>query len=83
MLNQILDDSRLRDIASPATLSAEVDALLDGFAGLQQEVPVHKRIASHFGLAWWSPDMTYRCANNRRTHREYILDYIRWTQWRP
>jgi hypothetical protein len=83
MTDQILDDHPIRDIASPETLSAEFDALLDGYVGVQQEVPVHKRIAKHFKLSWWSPDMTYRWMNNRRTHRDHILDMIRWAQWRP
>jgi hypothetical protein len=83
MIDQILDDALVRDIARPETLSAELDALLDGYAGWQEEVPVHKRVASHFDLAWWSPDMKYRWENNSRTYREYILDVIRWVQWRP
>jgi hypothetical protein len=73
----------VRDNASAEKLSAELDDLLVGSVGPQEEVPVHKRIASHFNLIWWSPDMRYRWANNRRTHREYTLDYIRWGQWRP
>lgn len=83
IVNQVLDDGVVRDIVSAETLSAELDALLDGFTGPQEELPVHKRIANHFNLLWWSPEMKYRWANNRRTHREYTLDYIRWVQWRP
>jgi hypothetical protein len=83
MVDQVLDDHPIRDIASLETLSAELDALLDGYVGVQQEVPVHKRIAKHFELFWWSPDMRYRWMNNRRTHRDHILDMIRWAQWRP
>jgi len=83
MVDQLLDDGLIRDIASPETLSAELDALLDGYVGVQQEVPVHKRVASHFNLSWWSADMRYRWMNNRLTHREYILDMIKWAQWRP
>lgn len=83
MVDQVLDDGLVRDIATPETLAAELDALLDGYAGWQEEVPVHKRVAGHFNLAWWSPDMKYHWENNLRTYREYILDYIRWVQWRP
>ena len=67
----------------PFDCTAELDALLDGYAGWQEELPVHKRVADHFALSWWSPDMTYRWMNNARTHRDYVLDYIRWVQWRP
>ncbi|HEX4365490.1 MAG TPA: WcbI family polysaccharide biosynthesis putative acetyltransferase [Rhodopila sp.] len=83
MVDQFLDDALVRDIATPETLAAELDALLEGYAGWQQEVPIHKRVADHFNLAWWSPDTKYRWENNLRTHREHILDYIRWAQWRP
>ena len=83
MVDQVLDDGLVRDIAEPATLSAELDALLDGYVGWQQEVPVHKRVADHFNLAWWSPDMKYRWMNNARSYREHILDIIKWVQWRP
>jgi hypothetical protein len=83
MVDQILDDILVRGIATPDVLAAELDALLDGYTGWQLEVPVHKRVADQFRLTWWSPDMRYRWENNLRTYREYILDYIRWVQWRP
>jgi hypothetical protein len=83
MIDQILDEAMVRDIARPEALAAELDALLDGYTGWQEEVPVHKRVAGHFNLAWWSPGMTYRWQNNLRTYRDHILDSIRWVQWRP
>lgn len=83
MIGQILDDGLIRDIADPDVLSAELDAMLEGYAGWQEELPVHKRVAEHFKLTWWSADMTYRWMNNQRSHREHIIDTIRWTQWRP
>ena len=83
MVDQLLSDALVRDMVPLETLSAELDTVLDGYAGWQEELPVHRRIANHFNLSWWSPDMTYRWMNNLRTHREYVLDYIRWVQWRP
>jgi hypothetical protein len=83
IVDQILDDALVRDVVQPETLSAELDTLLDGYVGWQEEVPVHKRVASHFNLAWWSPGMKYRWMNNEYTYRDYVLDYIRWVQWRP
>ncbi|MEA2731798.1 MAG: hypothetical protein QOF70_6273 [Acetobacteraceae bacterium] len=83
MVDQLLDDGMIRDIASPDVVSAELDVLLDGYTGWQEELPVHQRVARHFDLAWWSPDMKYRWMNNYRTHRDHILDYIKWMQWRP
>jgi hypothetical protein len=83
MIGQILDDGLVRDVADPDVLSAELDALLEGYVGWQEELPVHKRVAEHFKLTWWSADMKYRWMNNRRSYREHIIDMIRWTQWRP
>jgi hypothetical protein len=83
MIDQVLDDALVHDIATPEILATELDALLEGYTGWQEEVPVHQRIATYFDLTWWSPDRKYRWENNLRTYREYILDYIRWVQWRP
>lgn len=82
MVDQILDDALVRDIVRPETLAAELDALLDGYVGWQLEVPVHKRVARHFDLQWWSPEMKYRWMNNLRSYREHVLDTIGWVQWR-
>lgn len=82
MVRQILNDDLVRNLASHATLLTELDTLLDGYVGWQEDVPVHKRVARHFQLSWWSSDMKYRWINNLRTHREYTLDYIKWMQWR-
>jgi hypothetical protein len=82
MVEQVLDHPALRDAVPKARCSAELDTLLDGYVGWQEELPVHKRVATHFGLSWWSPDFKYCWMNNYRTYREYTLDYIRWVQWR-
>jgi hypothetical protein len=82
MVDQVLDDGLVRDVATPEALSRELDVLLEGYRGWQEEIPVHKRVAEHFKLSWWSPDMTYRWMNNLRTHREHVLDTIKWAQWR-
>lgn len=82
MVDQILDDDAVHHVADRDTLAAELDTLLEGFVGWPEEVPVHKRVAAHFNLAWWSPGMKYRWWNNRRTYRDHILDSIRWVQWR-
>lgn len=82
MVERVLDDRLVHNIVRPEVLSAELDALLDGFAGWPREIPVQPLVARHFGLPWWSPGIKYRWQNNLRTHREYILDYIRWVQWR-
>lgn len=83
MVNQVLDDGLVRDVADPDVVAAELDALLDGYVGWPEQLPVHKRVATHFNLSWWSADMKYRWMNNERTYRDHVLDTIRWTQWRP
>jgi hypothetical protein len=70
-------------VADPVAISAELDSLLDGHAGWRNELPIHRRVAEHFRLAWWSPEMKYRWQNNLRTYREHVLDSIRWAGWRP
>jgi hypothetical protein len=64
-------------------LLADLDAVMEGYVGPRQELPVHPLIARHFKLAWWSPNQMYRWHGNRMTHRDYILDYIKWAPWRP
>ncbi len=79
---QMLDRPELHVIAKPEVVAAELDALLEGFVPWDVELPVHARVARHFGLQWWRPEMTYRWFNNYRTYRQYTLDQIRWVQWR-
>ena len=64
------------------TVTAELDALLEGFVPWDVELPITPRVARHFGLTWWRPDMKYRWFNNYRTQRQYTLDYIQWVRWR-
>ncbi len=83
MLDQVLGRLPPEIAADPAVLAAELDFLLDGYAGWRNELPVHRRVAEHFGLAWWSPDFRYCWQNNKRTYREHVLDSIAWVAWRP
>jgi hypothetical protein len=83
MVDQVLGRLPPETGADPDVLSAELDFLLDGYAGWRNELPVHKRVADHFGLAWWSPEFRYCWQNNKRTYREQVLDSVGWVQWRP
>ena len=83
LLRAMIDQVAGRLPAEIGVLEAELDFLLDGYAGWRHELPVHKRVAEHFGLAWWSPEFRYCWQNNKRTYREHILDIVRWVQWRP
>ncbi len=82
MIEQILLLPPIEALVSPDDWTGELDALLDGYCGWSEELPVHKRVAEHFGLAWWSAELRYRWANNLRTYREHTLDYVRWAPWR-
>jgi hypothetical protein len=82
VMTGILDLPEVHMIASAAAVRRELNALLQGFVPWDVELPVHARVARHFDLRWWTPDMTYRWFNNHRTLRQYILDYIRWVPWR-
>jgi hypothetical protein len=83
MVLQILGDELAQDMAAPEMVTTELDALLDGYTGCHEELPVHPRVAAHFGLSWWSPDMKYRWMNNLLSHQDYVLNLIKWTPWRP
>lgn len=83
MVLQVLDDPMVRDVAAPEVVMRELDTVLEGFTGRREEVPVHPRVARHFRLSWWSPDMKYRWMNNLLSNQDYILGYIKWTPWRP
>lgn len=83
MVDRIIFDLPGVDVADPNALSAELDFLLDGYAGVGNELPVYRRVADHFKLSWWSPGMKYRWQNNLRTYREHVLDTVRWARWRP
>ena len=78
----ILDLPEIRMVADAAAVHKELDAILEGFVPWDVELPIHARVARHFDLRWWKPDMRYRWFNNHRTYRQYILDYIRWVPWR-
>jgi hypothetical protein len=72
MVWQVLDDPMVRDVAAPEVVLGELDAVLDGFTGRREEIPVHPRVAGHFGLSWWSSDMKYRWMNNLLSQQDYI-----------
>ena len=80
---QLLASSPIEALCEPAKLLQDLDFLLTGYLGRREELPIHPRVARHFSLAWWKPDMRYRWYSNRWTFEEYALRYIRWTPWRP
>jgi hypothetical protein len=72
-------------ILTPALARAaidEVDILLHRHAGQDFEcVPILPLVARHLNLAFYDPDATYRWHAHEWTLRQYILHYIRWTDY--
>jgi hypothetical protein len=72
-------------ILSPALARAavgEVDILLGRHTGQDFEcVPIHPVVASRMNLRYFDPDATYRWHGHEWTFRQYILHYIRWTDY--
>jgi len=80
---RLLESPALRPLLGPQPVLPDLDRLLEGYVGRREELPIHPRVARHFRLGWWRDDMTYRWHNNRYGFRDYVIDYIRWTPWRP
>lgn len=83
IVRQLAERSGLADRVGTEALTEGLDNLLNGWRGSHQGLPVHPRVARHFGLQWWSADMRYRMLGNDFTFREFILRYIRWSPWLP
>ena len=90
LVNPAITDDALFDMYMELTEAAPLDrdaalAGLDrltlGWCAHGRAVPVHPRVARHFGLTWWSPDMTYELGRNRFAFREYIIRCMRWSPW--
>jgi len=78
---QLLETPALLDAFDLDDARAAIDHITRNWSASRQELPVHPRVAAHFGLAWWSPDLRYRIHGNRFTFRDYIIRYIRWSPW--
>jgi|GEM_PF-2140260 len=83
IVRRLIDALADMGAADAEALYASLDRLLSGWRASKHAVPIHPRIARHFQLAWWSPDMRYRMMGNEFTFRDYILRYIRWSPWLP
>ncbi len=50
---------------------------LDNYEDLsEQQIPIHPKIAEHFGLKWYTPDYRYHYMKGHYTFDEYTLRYI-------
>ena len=80
---QLAVGSPLQDIFGAEQLTEALDRLTSGWHPAPRALPVHPRVARHFGLRWWTPDMVYKIRGNDLTFRDYTLRYIRWSMWLP
>ena len=78
---QLLETPELRSICDLDTALAGLDRLTLGWQAQGRALPIHPRVARHFGLTWWSPDRTYDFGHNSFTFPEYVLRYMRWSPW--
>ena len=78
---QLLAAPALREICDLDTAIAGLERLAHGWRAEGRALPVHPRVAKHFGLTWWSPDMKYGLGHNSYTFREYTIRYLRWSPW--
>ena len=83
LATRLLDTPVLHAQAPQADVLAELGTLMEGYIGRREELPIHPLVGRHFQPAWWAPAQTYRWFGNRFSFKDYTLDYIKWTQWRP
>ncbi len=78
---QLLATPALRQICDLETAVGGLDRLTHGWRAEDRALPVHPRVARHFGLAWWSPDQEHLLGHSRYGFRDYILRYLRWSPY--
>jgi hypothetical protein len=71
----------LSEIVAPEEAMAGLERLTQGWRAHTRELPVHPRVARHFGLTWWSPDLLYQLGRNSFSFRDYTICYLRWSPW--
>ena len=83
IVRQLLNTLAEFGAGDAATLHAALDRLLTGWRASKHALPIHPRVARHFQLRWWAPDLRYRMLGNEVTFRDYILRTIRRSPWLP
>jgi hypothetical protein len=69
------------ELIKPTALEAtlDLDVLLRHHGGHEyQMVPIHPLVAERLGLEYFDPNERHRYHAHYWTHKEYILNYIRW-----
>jgi polysaccharide biosynthesis acetyltransferase WcbI-like protein len=82
LIKQLLSRTGILTPTLARTAMAEVDILLHRHTGQDFEcVPIHPIVAKHLNLRFYDPDKTYRWHAHEWSFRQYILHYIRWTNY--
>lgn len=81
IVRQLLSVPAVARVCDLDVALAGLDRLTMGWRAYNRAFPVHPRVARHFGLTWWSPDMTYELGRNDFAFRDYMIRYMRWSPW--
>lgn len=82
LMKQLLAKSSALSPSLMRAASSETDVLLRRHAGQDFEtVPIHPLVAERLDLRFFDPDTTYRWHAHEWTFRQYILHYIRWSEY--
>jgi hypothetical protein len=82
LMKQLIGRTAILSPSLARAASAETDLLLRHHTGQDFEcVPIHPTVAQRLHLRFFDPDATYRWHSHRWTFRQYILHYIRWTDY--
>ena len=82
LMKQLLSRTSVLTPTLARAAIAEVDILLPRHTGQDFEcVPIHPIVAERLNLRFYDPDKTYRWHAHEWSFRQYILHYIRWTNY--
>ena len=82
LMKQLLSRTSILTPALARAAMSEVDILLRRHTGQDFEsVPIHPLVAERLNLRFYDPDATYRWHAHQWTFRQYILHYIRWSDY--
>lgn len=82
LMKQLIGRTPVLQPALARAATAEVGILLRHHSGQDFEsVPIHPLVAERLGLRFFRPDATYRWHAHRWNMRQYLVHYIRWTDY--
>jgi hypothetical protein len=82
LMKQVLGQSAALGGSLMRGAVSETDTLWQRHAGQDCEcVPIHPLVAERLGLRFYDPDATYRWHGHDWTFRQYILHYVRWSDY--